>query len=188
MRGLAVAATTDFAAFVLDVETLAFDLDLSDAGATATTTLAISGTSSTLGHLMVANVDRNGPPPPAFLQMPGDADFGAFGRGIDPSDFAHVRDLVMRAAGDVLAAGGVKDGDRHALVDALGGLASPAPSAYTSGVDAEAVRKALAARRAVGDAADPADLFEARRALSEAVLGWHLSWRSTSRPRPTSTR
>jgi hypothetical protein len=171
---LGVAVGTDLGDFGLDLDGLSLDLSLSDPGASGTVTFKISGVTSALARVMTANVSRNGPPPASFWQMPGDADFAFFDRGFEASDFARGRDLGLRILSDTLAEDGVKEADRHAIVDAVGNLVSSAPAAYASGLDSDAVRKALAVERAIGDAGDPTQRAEARRAVAEALLGWRL--------------
>jgi hypothetical protein len=173
-RDLVQAVAGDLADFATDLDTASLDVALSDPGAAATLTLKLSGATSTLAGLAMANADRNGPPPAAFWQMPGDADFAVFDRGIDPNVLARGRDLVLKLVSDGLADDGVKDADRHAFVDALGKLVSPAPTVYASGVDADAVRKALAALKALPDTADPAQVREASRVATQALLGWRI--------------
>jgi hypothetical protein len=165
------AAPIDFAT---DLDTATLDLTLSDLGAAASLTLRLSGTTSVLGRLVMANADRNGPAPQAFLQMPGDADLVVFDRGIDPDALSRGRDLALKVVGDKLAEDGVKDADRHAIVDALGSLASSAPMVYASGVDADAVRKALAVEQALPDGASVADRRAAGRASAQGLLGWRI--------------
>jgi len=165
------AAPIDFAT---DLDTATLDVALSDPGAAATLTLRLSGTTSVVGRLATANADRNGPPPAPFWHMPGDADVAVFDRGIDAAALARGRDLVLKVVADKLADDGVKDADRHALVDALGALVSSAPMVYASGIDADALRKALAAEKALPDAASVADRRAANRAAAQAVLGWRI--------------
>ncbi len=175
VRELAQAAGSDVADFANDLDTISLDVVLSDPGAAATTRLKLSGTSSALGRLALANPDRNGPPPTAFWQMPGDADFAFFDRGIDPNELVRGRDLVLKVVSDKLAEDGLKDADRHAVTDALGKIVSPAPIVFASGIDADAVRKALAAERALGDAADATSRRDASRTSAEALLGWRIA-------------
>ncbi|HTB77392.1 MAG TPA: hypothetical protein VK762_29310 [Polyangiaceae bacterium] len=174
-RDVAQAIGGDVIDFGTDLDTASLDLALSDPGAAATLTLRFSGSASVLGRLMTANADRNGPPPATFWQMPADTDIAMFDRGIDASVIARGRDLVLKVVGDKLAADGVKDADRHALVDALGAIATSAPVVYASGIDADAVRKALAGKTpaSTGRAA-PADASAADRALLHALLGWRI--------------
>ena len=173
-RELVEAVAGDLADFGTDLDTASLDVALSDPGAAATLTLKLSGATSALARLAMANADRNGLPPAAFWQMPGDADFAVFDRGIDPNVLARGRDLVLKVLSDGLAADGVKDADRHAFVDALGKLVSPAPTVYASGVDADAVRKALAALKALPDTTDGAQVREASRVATQALLGWRI--------------
>jgi hypothetical protein len=106
--------------------------------------------------------------------MPGDTDFAVFDRGIDPGSLARGRDLVLKAVGDALAEDGLKDADRHAIVDALGAIVTSAPMVYASGVDADGVRKAIAAAKGLSDRATPADRSAADLAQLRAVLGWRI--------------
>jgi hypothetical protein len=81
---------------------------------------------------------------------------------------------VLKVVGDGLAEDGVKDADRHAFVDSLGKLVSSAPTVYASGVDADAVRKALAAQKALPDTADAGQRRDANRAAAQALIGWRI--------------
>jgi hypothetical protein len=174
LRDVAQAGLRDLALFVDDLEGVAIDVDLSDAAATMTTTLKIPGATSSFSRLLLANADKNGPPPATFWQMPADADVGFFTRGHDDNDYVHGRDLVLRVVADALATEGITERDRHAIVDALTALATPAPMAYASGVDTAAIARALAAKRTLGDAADPVERAEAGRVTAEAFLGWRI--------------
>ena len=127
-----------------------------------------------LGRLATANADRNGPPPAPFWQMPGDADLAVFERGIDPAALARGRELLLKVVADKLAEDGVKDADRHALGDALGALVSSAPMVYAGGLDADAVRKALAVEKALPDGASVADRRAADHAVAQGLLGWRI--------------
>jgi hypothetical protein len=173
-RDLVQAVGGDLIDFALDLDTASLDLALSDPGAAATLTLRFSGSASVLGRLLTANADRNGPPPASFWQMPGDTDFAVFDRGIEPGALARGRDLVLKAVGDMLAEDGLKDVDRHAIVDALGAIVTSAPMVYASGVDAEAVHKAIAASKSLSDRATPAELNAADLARLRAVTGWRI--------------
>ncbi|HEY5146054.1 MAG TPA: hypothetical protein VII82_04780, partial [Polyangiaceae bacterium] len=157
----------------LDV-TVSDAADPANAGATANLTLKLAGATSALARLAMANGDRNGPPPAPFWQMPADTDFAVFERGIDANVLARGRDLVLKVVGDGLAEDGVKDADRHAFVDSLGKLVSSAPTVYASGVDADAVRKALAAQKALADTADVGPRRDANRAAAQALIGWRI--------------
>jgi hypothetical protein len=179
-RELVQAIGGDLADFGADLDTASLDVTVSDAadpanaGATANLTLKLAGATSALARLAMANGDRNGPPPAPFWQMPADTDFAVFERGIDANVLARGRDLVLKVVGDGLAEDGVKDADRHAFVDSLGKLVSSAPTVYASGVDADAVRKALAAQKALADTADVGPRRDANRAAAQALIGWRI--------------
>jgi hypothetical protein len=173
-RELASAFGADMADFGTDLDTATLEVALSDPGGAATLTMRLGGTASVLGRILTSNADRNGPPPDTFWQMPADADFAAYSRGVDPSLIAHGRELVLKALADKLAEDGVKDADRHAIVDALNGIVTSAPTVYAGGVDLEAVRKALAVEKALPEAAEMPERREAIRMASQALLGWRV--------------
>jgi hypothetical protein len=81
---------------------------------------------------------------------------------------------MLKVVGDELGEEDMKDADRKAVLDALGKVASTAPMAYASGLDLAAVRKALAAEKAIGGAPDSPERLEAKRVAAEALLGWRL--------------
>jgi hypothetical protein len=174
-RDLAQAAASDLADFGMDVDTLSLDVAMADPGGAATVTLKLGANTSTLGRLATANADRNGPPPAAFWQMPADSDFVVFDRGIDANELARGRDLVLKVLSDKLAEDGVKDGDRHAIVDALAKVVTSAPTVYASGVDVEAARKALAAEKALPESADLGERREVAHAAAQALFGWRVA-------------
>ncbi len=160
--------------FATDLDTATLDLSLADAGAAATLTLRLNGSTSVLGRLATANADRNGPPPAALWQMPGDADFAIFDRGIDPNVLARGRVLMDKVLADRLAEDGVKDADRHAVLDAIDPLVSPAAVVYASGVDADAARKTTSAAKALPESASAEGRAAAARAGTQALLGWRI--------------
>jgi hypothetical protein len=171
---LAQAAGGDLADFATDLDTLSLDIAMSDPGGSATVTLRLGGAASALGRLATANADRNGPPPAAFWQMPGDSDFVVFDRGIEANELSRGRDLVLKVLADKFAEDGMKDGDRHAIVDALGKVVTSAPTVYASGVDVDAARKALAAEKALPESADLGERRVAGHAVAQALLGWRV--------------
>jgi len=173
-RELAVSVATDMADFATDLDTVAFDMALGDGGADATATLKLATASSVVGRLATAHADRSGPAPDAFWQLPSDADFAVFHRGLDDGDLTPLRDLVLKAIDDELAAVNVKDADRKAVLDALAKVASPSAKSYASGLDLAAVKKALAAEKAVAGGPDSPERLEARRVAAEVLLGWRL--------------
>ena len=173
-RELAQALGSDVTDFGMDLDTASLDVALSDPGGAATLTLRFGASTSALSRVLTANADRNGPPPPAFWQMPGDADMAVFDRGIPANELARARDLVLKVAADRLADDGVKDADRHVVVDGLGKLVSSAPMVLAAGADMDAIRKSLAAEKGLPDAADVADRREAARVSAEALVGWRV--------------
>jgi hypothetical protein len=173
-REALMSAAGDFADFVGDMDGLSVDLTLADPGATANTTLRLAGTSSAIGRIVAGHPERNGPAPALFWQLPGDADFAAFSRGVDDAELARMRDVWLKLIGAGLGEVGVKEADRKAVVDAMAGLVSSWPVAYASGMDDAARTKAWAAEKAREAHADSADAIEATRVAIEALLGWRV--------------
>jgi hypothetical protein len=172
LREVLTAYVSDLVDFLLDVDTESVDVVLSDASARATVTLALSSATSTMARITTSNADRDGPPPAAFWQMPADADGVGFGRGIDDALIARPRELLLKVADEALAQGGVKDGDRKALLDAVAKLATVPPLVYASGVDADALAKAIAAAAPE----DPHAVVDVYRgwALAPLLFGWYV--------------
>ncbi|HEY3820179.1 MAG TPA: hypothetical protein VGL81_23605 [Polyangiaceae bacterium] len=174
LRDLAVAFGNDLADFAGDLDGASADVSLGDAGVQVAATMRFSGSTSTLTRIATGHPERSGPAPAAFWQLPGDADVAAFNRGIDEAQLARGRDLVLEAVGGALGESGVKDADRKAVVDGLAKLVSPAAMVYGSGVDAEAVRKALAAEKALTVQSEQSEKDEAKHRTIEAFLGWRV--------------
>jgi hypothetical protein len=174
VRELLTSAATDAADFVLDLDSASLEVLLGDTGASASVALKTASATSAIARLATAHPERGGPAPAALWQMPADADFAVFQRGVDEADMARGRDRVFKAAAEVLAKEGVKEEDRKALLEALGEFPFSAPLVYASGVDAAAAKKALAAGKPLGYQADRAERLEAARVSTEALLGWRL--------------
>ncbi|HXN33282.1 MAG TPA: hypothetical protein VN894_15525 [Polyangiaceae bacterium] len=173
-RELVSSIGGDVVDFALDLDTASLDVQLSDPASIATATLRFSGRTSALARLATAHPDRSAVPPAAFWQLPGDADFAFFERGIDDAELARARDLALRVAGDRLAEDGLKEADRKPILEALGNLATSAPLAYASGLDEDAAIKAIAAERSRKEGSDAAALEEARLTSAEVLLGWRV--------------
>ncbi len=183
-RKLIASAAGDLADFASDLDTATVDVTLGDAGATASTSLALGGSSSALGRLLTEHPERGGPAPAAFWRLPADADFATFQRGVDEPDLARARGLSLELVAGLLRERGVKDADSKAVLEALGRLASSAPGAYASGLDIAAAQKALAAAQAspapgIGifgpsRKAESDPQVSARLAAAQAMLGWRL--------------
>jgi hypothetical protein len=173
-RDLVLATAGDAADLASDVDGLTLDLTLADSSATETVTVQLSGTTSVLGRLAVAHPERSGPAPAAFWQLPADADFATFARGMDDATIGHARDLLTDAMGGGLVQDGAKAPDAKAVASAIGKLLTGAPIVYASGLDVAGVRKALATERALKSDSDPAARLDAKHATAEQLLGWRV--------------
>jgi hypothetical protein len=174
LRDLAVALGTDLADFAGDLDGASADVTLGDAGVQATLTLKLSGTTSALARIATSHPERSGPAPAAFWQLPGDADIAMFNRGVDEAQLARGRDLVLDAVGGALGESGVKEADRKAIVDGLAKLVSPAAAVYGSGIDVQAVRRALATEKGLTVQSEQTEKEAAKRQTIEAFLGWRV--------------
>jgi len=183
VRDAAMGLANDFVDSLLDLDTVSFDGQLSDAGAGLTTTTRFSGHTSAFTRMMIGHADGGVPTPAAFWRLPDDTDLAMFTRGMDPNDLGHVRELVLKLLDGKLTEDGVPEADRKLLVEALGKIPSSSPALYASGVDLDAVKKARGAIAALGTAPDRALELEAARVLSEALLGWHFVELEEASPR-----
>jgi hypothetical protein len=174
LRDLAVALGGDLADFAGDLDGASADVTLGDAGVQLSAALKLSGSTSALARFATSHPERSGPAPAAFWQLPGDADVAMFERGVDEAQLARGRDLVLEAIGGALGESGVKDADRKAVVDALAKLVSPSAMVYGSGIDVDAVHKALATEKGLTVQSEPAEKEEAKRQTIEAFLGWRV--------------
>jgi hypothetical protein len=174
-RELLMSTAGDLADFAADLDGVSIDLALGDGGANANTTIRLAGTSSALSRMAVGHPERNGPAPDVFWQLPGDADFATFSRGVDDADLARMKDLFLKAIGAELGEQGAKEPDRKAVMDALAGLGASWPVAYASGLDDAARGKMRGAEKAGAPQGQPTDPSEAKRlAAAEALLGWRV--------------
>jgi hypothetical protein len=160
-----------------DLGGLALDVRLTDPGASATATLKLGKTSSETAKLATAHPERDGPPPAIFWQLPGDADEAIFTRGIDDADVASVTSVVQQVIESALRHSGAKDADIKDVVGATAKLWSGAPASYASGVDADGLRRALAALVPLAGRPDDATTLEAKHVAAQAILGWHVTER-----------
>jgi hypothetical protein len=180
------SALDDLPRFADDLGGLALDVRLNDPGASATLTLKLQKTTSETARLVTAHPERNGPPPAVFWQLPGDADEAVFSRGIDDADVASVTSIVQQIIESALRNSGAKDADIKDVVGATAKLWSGAPAAYASGVDADGLRRALAALGPLAGRPDDATTLEAKHVATQAILGWHVTERDEPATRAIS--
>jgi hypothetical protein len=164
----------DFLHFGEDLGSLAVDVRLNDPGASATLTLRLAKASSQTARLATAHPERNGPAPAAFWQLPGDADTAFFTRGTDDADLANITSVLQQMIESALRSSGAKDADVKDLVGALAKLWSGAPGSYASGVDADGLRRALAALAPIAGRPDDATTLEVKHVAAQAILGWRV--------------
>jgi hypothetical protein len=171
---LVASFAKEFVDFAFDLDTISLVVTMSEPVARAALNFKLSGHASSLARVITVYPAKGLATPAAFWDLPGDADIAFFEPGIDDILLAQWRDLVLRAVGEELTGVGVREADRKAIVEALGKLMPLAAMSYASGLDPEAVRKALAAEKALGDTAPPSQRAEAKRASVEALSGWEV--------------
>ena len=175
VRDLVGGFGMDVADLALDLDSASIDAQLSEQGATATLTSKFAGQSATLTRLAVQHPDRTDVPPASFWQLPGDAEFAMFHRGVDPKEFDGARDMMVNVVGSQLAKDGVGDPDKQAMLDAVKKLTSGAAGVYASGLNKDAVRRTFADQRQKDRSWTPnGDRAEYKRAATEAILGWRV--------------
>jgi hypothetical protein len=172
LRELVTSGLHDVVDFGLDMQTETFDVTLSDSAARSTMTVSLPRTTSTMARMMAFGAERNGPPPDAFWQLPGDATVAAFGRGADDTILAHARGLVLKIVDEELTQDGVPPADRKAVVAALDKLAVSSPGVVAAGLDPEAAGKVAAALAAPADPADPGAASATAWAAASQLVGW----------------
>ncbi len=164
----------DLGNFARDMSTIALDLRLSEPAAALSGTLELRSATSQIARFLTEHPERNGPAPDVFWQLPGDADQAAFTRGFDDADAKNMMALAQPVFTAMFKELGMKEADAKPIVNAFQKALSGAPWAYASGIDAEAVGKALAALAPLAGRPDDAAVLDARHTAAEALLGWHV--------------
>ena len=176
-RSLADAASliggnlTDFG---FDVDTIALDAQLARTSGDLTLTARFVSSTSLFTRLATAHPERTDAPPAAFWQLPEDAQFACFYRGVDASDFAPVRDVVLKMIGEQLASDGVADADKSAVLAALAAMTSSAPTVYASGIDVADVSAKVAHEKATRFGKDASAALAAKHDVAEAIPGYRV--------------
>jgi hypothetical protein len=162
--------------FVTDTQRLAIDAHVADSGIVADTRLELQSNKSVLAR-MVTMADHSGATPPAFWHLPAETDLAVFGRGSDPKLFDRPRELIANLLLEATDAGGMPEAERRSvkelIADRMLALFTNGSGLYAKGYDQAAVEKALKARQAIKPD-DVAGMLEAKRVLTENVVGWHL--------------
>ncbi len=174
MHELVSSVLGDVVDFAVDLDGATLDGLARDEAAAATATLKFAGHTSALSRLVTSHAERSAPAPAAFWELPGDADFALFERGVDETDLARGRQLLLHVFDEGFEQVGLKEADRRPIVDALGKIASTSPLVMARGLDWDAAKKAIAAEKALREVAGATGLDEAQRAASQAMIGWFL--------------
>ncbi|AKU99723.1 hypothetical protein AKJ09_06387 [Labilithrix luteola] len=177
IHNLLDGAVGEAADFVSDANRMTLDMNVGDKGVETTSRIDYAHATSLLAKLAVSERNQDGPPPPAFLHLPGETDLAFYGRGADPKLFDHPRELLGAAFVEAAGDSGMPESEKKALKELVADrmlTVFTGASVYGKGYDAAAVAKALSARQSV----KPDNLAaedEATRVLAEQVVGWHLT-------------
>jgi hypothetical protein len=171
-RNLVSSFSTDLLDFGLDLQTVTFDSQLTDAKAKLTLDLAFGSTGSTVGALLAGHPERTDTTPALFWQLPEDSDFAYFHRGMDETQAATPRRLLVGLMTQALTRDGVGRDDLEALGRAAQKLFPSVPGVYASAVDADRIRTTFRAVRP--NDSNPTSRMETRREAAEAILGWRV--------------
>jgi hypothetical protein len=176
--GLMSKGIADLVDLAIDLDAAKVGVTLGDDSATATLSMTVSGTTSTLAHIMTSHPERTDVAPAAFWQLPGDADAAIFSRGIDANDIDGPRDAVVDAITNTLSLSGAAPADSKAIGDALRKFVTGSPFVFASGIDLNAVRRSLADQRRIDrggySSSVTPERLDARRAAAEALIGWRV--------------
>ena len=176
VRTLAEASAGELADAVNDMNRLVMDTQLADLGATSTVKVEFQSTNSTIAKIATSNADKADAPPAAFYKLPAETDLAYYARGSDPKLFDRPRELVGNAMMELSESSTMPEAERKALrdlvIDRTATLFTGAV-VYGKGFDGAALDKAIANVKAVKAGDDAAD-SEARKAVAEQVIGWHL--------------
>lgn len=176
IHNLVEATVGEAADFVGDANRMTLDMNIGDKGVETTSRIEYAHATSLLAKLAISERGNDGPPPSAFLHLPGEADLAFYGRGADPKLFDHPRELLGAAFVEAAGDSGMPEGEKKALKELVADrmlAVFTGASVYGKGYDAAALAKALTARQSVKPDNIAAE-DEASRVLAEQVVGWHL--------------
>jgi len=168
LRDLVDASVGELTDFVNDANRMTFDAQIAEPAATGTLRVEYGQTTSWMAKFAASQRDHVGSPPPAFWRLPAEADMASFWHGADPSLFDRPRELLGNAFIDVTNDSGLPLAERKAVRDLVGRMFSlyGGATVYGKGLDAAAVDKTIAARKAGEN--------DAERAFIAQLLGWYL--------------
>lgn len=171
---LAHAFSEELQDLASDLGRIVVDGTLDDQSGKLVATVSFKDAKAMVTRAAIAHADQAGPPPPAFLRLPADADVAFYESGIDPKELAHPRDLATEAVRREAEQRKLAEADRKALTDAvhqtLGLLSSPL--VYARGIDVAGASSALAVAKD-DHAAGPTRAAKERTAV-ERLGGWSL--------------
>jgi hypothetical protein len=171
---LAAAMGQEVQDLATDLGRIVVDGTLDDQTGKLVATVSFKDAKAMVSRVAIAHADQAGPPPPAFLRLPADADAALFESGIDAKDLAHPRDLVTEGLRRQLEREKVGEADRRAVTDlvhqSLGLLSSP--MVYARGIDVAGAASAVAVAK--DERATGPTRAAREKAAVERLGGWSL--------------
>jgi len=173
---LIAASIGELAAALEDVRRMSIDGRIGVDGVDLSARIDFEGQKSVLARAMSGS-GRAAMPPPALVHLPEDTDTAFFGYGSDAKIFDRPRELLTRFIVETLESTGLPGSERKAIEDLLVDKTLPlltnGASVYAKGYDAAALERALKAFDSTKPDDAPA-LAEAKKAVAEQLVGWHL--------------
>jgi hypothetical protein len=114
---LLTAALGDGFDYVADLDTMAVDVTFDPTRAAVSIRQTFKSATSLIAQVSAAHPDRIDVPPSILWRVPGDADYAAFGPGVDDAILQHPRELTLAALNEQLEKASFAEADRHALTE-----------------------------------------------------------------------
>lgn len=177
VRDFVDASAGELLDIVNDTQKLSFDGQVADSGIDVSTRLDFQSNKSVFARTMTIS-DRADVPPVAYFHLPEDTDTAFFGRGSDAKLFEHPRELLANLLIEVSHGAGMPESERKLLRDLVADrmlalFTNGGTSVYAKGYDHAAVERVLRTRVGLKWDDTPAQA-EAKKAIAEQVIGWHL--------------
>jgi hypothetical protein len=160
-----------------DAQKLTFDATINDSGVNVQSRFEFQGNKSVVARALT-DASRADQAPPAFWHLPGDTDTAVFMRGSDPKLYDHAREILTNLLTEGMDQAQLPDSEKKAVHDLVADkmlrlFTNGGTGIYAKGFDQAALEKAVKARNAIGWD-DWGKRQDAKRAVGEQVVGWHL--------------
>lgn len=177
VRDFVDASIGELVDVVNDAQKISFDGQIAESGVDVTTHFEFQANKSVFARVMTV-ADRADAPPQAFWHLPADTDTAFFGRGSDAKLFERPRELLANLLAEATLSSGMPEAERKAVRDLIADrmlalFTNGKTAIYAKGFDQGALEKVLKAKASL-KADDTPGNAEAKKAVLEQVIGWHL--------------